>query len=215
MTGVGHGQSTKRPPLRSKTVIVVAALMAVGCIAIGGIVVMLCRATHKEVSYEDQMRRLILQLGVEETYIGFADALLYRTDRRSDARREVLSRGRQAVPFLIEGLHHENGHVRYECTCLLIAMPTKQGITALFECLWEDKKPVPFPGDLHLALRDMTRHTGGLDLRGFHDPDTSKVREIWGKWWQEHKDRLVETWNGIGLAQDDGTVIHLPRREKP
>ncbi len=158
------------------------------------------------------MRRLVDQLGARETDIRIlAEVLLYSTHRHDDAERKLLAEGKRAVPFLIEGLHHENGMVRMECTGLLFAIPTKEGTAALIRCLGEGEKPVPSPRDVHTYLEGITGYTGGLDRRTFDDErDKEKARQVWEQWWEDYKDSLVETPRGLGIHRPDSMVIPLP-----
>ncbi len=36
------------------------------------------------------------------------------------------------------------------------------------------------------------------------------MQRIWSEWWERNKDRLINTDVGIGLLQDDGSVLPLP-----
>ena len=205
-------ERAKRLPFWLKTGILVTVLMAVGWISIGGICLMVWRATHKEETEDARMRRLVEQLGARETEIRIlADVLLYSTHRRDEAKRKLLTEGKRAVPFLIEGLHHENGAVSLECAELLFAIPTKDGIAALIRCLGEGEKPVPRPFDVHSSLEGITGYSGGLDPRTFDDErDKEKARQVWEQWWEEYKDRLVETPRGLAIRQPHGMIVPLP-----
>ena len=134
-------------------------IAAIGCIAVVGVGVMLWKVTHKE-SEEARMRRLVERLAAEETEIRMFDMLLYLTDRRREVREDILAHGKRAVPFLIEGLHHEHGVVSDECALLLSEIPTKEGIAALIRCLGEGEKPVPRPFEVHCSLVAITGYTG-------------------------------------------------------
>jgi hypothetical protein len=205
-------ERVKRLPFWLKTGILVTVLMAVGWISIGGICLMVWRATHKEETEDARMRRLVEQLGARETEIRIlADVLLYSTHRHVEAKRKLLTEGKRAVPFLIEGLHHENGMVREDCTGLLFAIPTKDGIAALIRCLGEGEKPVPRPSDVHSCLEGITGYRGGLDSRTFDDErDKDTARRVWEQWWEQNKDRLVETPGGLAIRQPHGMIVPLP-----
>jgi hypothetical protein len=201
-----RGERAKRVPLWLK-----AAMVAVGCVVAGGGAFVLWKAVHKETE-EVRMRRLVEELGADETDIRIlADVVLYRSNRREEAKQKLLAEGKRAVPFLIEGLHHENGRVRRGCADLLFIVPTKQGIVALIRCLSEEEKPVPRPFDVQYSLEAITGYTGGLDRKTFDDArDKEKARRVWEQWWEEYKDRLVEFPLGLVIRQPDGTVIMLP-----
>ena len=188
-----------------------AAIVTIGCLVAGGIGLMAWKATHRE-SEDARMRRLVERLGAEETDIRmFGDMLLYSTHRRAEAKRKVLAEGKWAVPFLIEGLHHENGWVSQGCADMLIDIPTKEGIAALIQCLGEQEKPVPLPSDIRFSLAAITGYRGGLDPRTFDDErDKEKARQVYEQWWEENKDALVEARRGLAIRRPEGTVIPLP-----
>jgi hypothetical protein len=201
-----------------KAGIVAAVLMAIGWISLGGICLMVWRASHKEETEDARMRRLVEQLGAEETYIRFVDMILYRSHRRAEAKRQLLAEGKRAVPFLIEGLHHEDGRISMESAGMLIDIPTKPGIAALIRCLSEQEKPVPRPFDIQFSLAAITGYRGGLDPQTFDDErDKEKARQVWEQWWEDYKDRLVETPRGLAIAlgpagiRDDEAAVPLPR----
>ncbi|HUU92462.1 MAG TPA: hypothetical protein VM238_14790 [Phycisphaerae bacterium] len=194
-----------------KAGIVAAVLMAIGWISLGGICLMVWRASHKEETEDARMRRLVEQLGAEETDIRFVDMILYRSHRRAEAKRKLLAEGKRAVPFLIEGLHHENWRVGEGCADVLVFIPTKEGIAALIRCLGEQEKPVPLPSDIRSSLAAITGYRGGLDPRTFdNERDKEKARQVYEQWWEDYKDRLVEIPGGLGIRRPDGTVIPLP-----
>jgi hypothetical protein len=205
-------ERVKRLPFWLKAGILATVLMVAGWIFIGGVCLMVWRATHKEETEDAKMRRLVEQLCAEETTITFVDMILYSTHRRAEAKRELLTHGKRAVPFLIEGLHHENGYVRQGCADLLAVIPTKQGIAALIRCLGERPEAVPLLSDIHISLAAITGYNGGLGYRMLDETvdDWAKARQIWEKWWEDYRDRLVETPGGLAIRQPHGMIVPLP-----
>ena len=133
--------------------------------------------------------------------------------KRLKPPREVLAfiaclpkaEGKKAIPCLIEGLHHVNEDVRIECAYMLADMPCREGVQALVGCLERDADLVPPPWALNMALHRMTAYGQYLP-----PSDRQGARDLWIPWWKEHETQLVNTQSGIGLRQDDGTVVPLP-----
>ena len=205
-------ERAKRLPFWLKMAILAAVLMAIGWISLGGICLMVWRASHKEETEDARMRRLVEQLAARETEIGFPEMVIYRTHRRAEAKRKLVAEGKRAVPFLIEGLHREDRRVGQGCADVLIRIPTKEGIAALIRCLGEQEKPVPRPSDIHFSLAAITGYEGGLDIQTLDDrlDNREKARQVWEQWWEDYKKRLVEIPGGLGIRRPDGTVIPLP-----
>ena len=217
MTQEKQGERAKWLSFLSKAAIVAVILVAIGCVCIGGICLVFWKATHRQETEGARMRRLVEQLGARETEIALLPhMILYRTHRHDEAKRKLRAEGKRAVPFLIEGLHHEHWLVRMDCTGLLFVTPTKEGTATLIRCLGEGEKPVPSPSDVHTYLEGITGYSGGLDRENFDDErDKEKTRQVWQQWWEDYKDSLVETPSGLGIRRPDGTVMPLPAEWGP
>ena len=138
------------------------------------------------------------------------DLVLYRTAGDESVFREIDAYGLKAVPYLIEGLHHEDREVRIQCAYLLEGFPTRAGIEALVSCLTEDREPVPPFFVIHRTLHDLTGQSGFLPSGMEGISEKQQIRRIWEGWWSENKDRIVDAPEGLVILQDDGTRIRLP-----
>ena len=141
-----------------------------------------------------EMRKLIERLAKvyrKPITIG-GEAVLYQPSEDDTVREEMLAKGLKAVPYLKEGLEHENPDIVAQCVVLLSKLPCKDGIETLFDLLQRDSLADSTAGDVHMALYSLTG-VGRFRPPGGTSTSTEKVREIWQPWWDANKNKLVDT----------------------
>jgi hypothetical protein len=162
------------------------------------------------------MRALIARLANAESHeirvVG--DLVLYRTKPDETVRVEVMALGRKALPYLIEGMHDSNKHVRAECTKIAIRMPSRQVVMALIESMRDSRESDGALAGVHGLLHDITGHSTALPPSGLFPYDREGTLRVWVAWWEQNKGWLVDTQEGVGLLQEDGSVTRLPATEK-
>jgi hypothetical protein len=140
--------------------------------------------------------------------------IVYSPERDTAVRAEIHAKGRKAVPYLIEGLHHTNEDIRHECAVLLSVIPTRDGVRALIACLRDQKRRLPYPESIQRALHTLTGYSKCPGPGDSINPTLAELRAEWEPWWEANKDRLVETDDGLGIVQGDGTVKKVSLREQ-
>ena len=131
-------------------------------------------------------------------------------------RDEIQAKGRRAVPYLIQGLRDEDDYVRNECADLLSSFPSKVVVKALIDTLRGDScGPIPDFFALQASLYSLTGHSTwfGPSWLPTERERLAGMRELWFSWWEENKDALVDTKDGIGLRRADGSIRPLGRQE--
>jgi|GEM_PF-2303265 len=133
---------------------------------------------------------------------------LYHPKEDETVRDEVVAQGRDIVPYLARGLSARDSEIRRECAVLLGVIPSKQSLEAVSDAITREHGRRPPGSAIHRALRNLV---------GFDCPDStySSFRTHWAPWWQENKDRIVNTDTGIALKNEDDTLTPLPPEEAP
>jgi len=152
--------------------------------------------------------------------------VIYQPKMDDTVMDEIRAKGTRAIPHLIAGLNHTDREVVGGCIRLLGEMPCRSALEALVvltKSLRVSKDAVDTtPGWLQESLYELT---------GFNSPfsppssqpydqdqpyDMSAMQQIWLPWWEQNKDRIVDTATGIGLRNDDGTITPLPlKKDEP
>lgn len=157
-----------------------------------------------------EMRSLVARLArATDERITFADMILWTVPADQSVCDEIVSKGRKAVPYLIEGLHDSNEKVRDWSANLLIEIPTRQGLESLINCMVTEGGCNPGASHLDRVL---------VLLTGYGEPNGRRAvspegRKHWLDWWEANKDKIVETEAGLGIRNPDGTITMLGKNK--
>jgi hypothetical protein len=147
------------------------------------------------------------------------EVVLYRPTEDRTVMDEIRYKGKLAVPYLIRSMKDENERIdiRNCCVILLGDIPSKEGLSAL---IYEVSHLLPEDGSkktlkrIHYSLNKLTGMGGILPPMKQGKFDIDATQKLWGDWWNNNKDKLVDIDKGIGLKNDDGTITPLPLKEK-
>ncbi len=162
---------------------------------------------------DEEMQQLIERLRYAsrpDIRIG-GEALLLEGHYDPTAANAIIAKGRSAVPCLIQNLDHPNEDVRRHCLALLGSLPSRGSMNALITTL---RNPEASEAEADMANASLIELVGDHPpLPGERGPEETwreYLSRMWAPWWQENKDRIVNTETGIGLKNADGTVTPLP-----
>lgn len=145
-----------------------------------------------------------------------ADAIIYQPKEDKTVRQEVIAEGRAIVPYLISGLYHKKEAIRNRCLGLLSDIPCKEGLAGLIDYLKvapDAERIDAYPMLFQTSLHDLTGYDSIFPPSTEKGDDIEGMRKLWLPWWEENKDRIVDTETGIGLKNDDGTITPLPLKK--
>lgn len=141
--------------------------------------------------------------------------------------------GEQAIPTLLQGLHHKEAKVRSSCAWVLCKIGDKRVIPYLQDKVndphesvrLEVARSLVYLGDLkqiptlikgldshllpvryncHMALKDATKRDFGYDHLSESDTQRKKAVLAWWKWWG---DQSGDPWFAKKYAQDNGLAV--------